>query len=184
VGVTRYNPIYGSLAALPLLLLWMNVGWIVLLIGAEYAYAHQNVDLYELEPDYTGISPRFKKVLTLQILHRMVTRFSNGEEPLSAEQFSQQLEIPVLLVQHILNNLVETSLVSPTETNGSRDPAFQPSSDIHRWTIRHIIDALERHGVNRLPIAETETLKSIIRAVEELSSEMNRSEANRLLMNL
>ncbi len=184
VGVTRYNPIYGSLAALPLLLLWMNVGWIVLLIGAEYAYAHQNVDLYELEPDYTGISPRFKKVLTLQILHRMVTRFSNGEEPLSAEQFSQQLEIPVLLVQHILNNLVETSLVSPIETNGSREPAFQPSSDIHRWTIRHIIDALERHGVNRLPIAETETLKSIIRAVEELSSEMNRSEANRLLMNL
>jgi membrane protein len=184
VGVTRYNPIYGSLAALPLLLLWMNVGWIVLLIGAEYAYAHQNVDLYELEPEYTGISPRFKKVLTLQILHRMVTRFSEGKEPLSAGQFSQQLEIPVLLVQHILNELVKTGLVSLTKADGSRDPAFQPSRDIHRWTIRYIIDALELHGVNRLPIAETETLKSIILAVEELTSEMKHSEANRLLMNL
>jgi membrane protein len=184
VGVTRYNPIYGSLAALPLLLLWMNVGWIVLLIGAEYAYAHQNVNLYELEPDYTGISPRFKKVLTLQILHRMVAQFSNGEAPLSAGQISRQLEIPVLLVQHIIRELIDTGLVSQTDTDGSRDPAFQPSSDIHRWTIRHIIDALERHGVNRLPVAETETLKSIIRTVEELTSEMNRSEANRLLMNL
>ena len=184
VGVTRHNPIYGSLAALPLLLLWMNVGWIVLLIGAEYAYAHQNVNLYELEPAYTGISPRFKKVLTLQILHRMVARFSSGEEPMSASQFSRQLEIPVLLVQNILTELVGTGLVSLTDVNGSRDPAYQPSSDIHRWTIRYIIDALELHGVNRLPVAETETLKSIILAVEELSSEMNRSEANRLLMNL
>ncbi len=184
VGVTRNNPIYGSLAALPLLLLWMNVGWIVLLIGAEYTYAHQNVNLYELEPDYTGISLRFKKVLTLQILHQMVTRFSSGDEPLSAKQLSQQLEIPVLLVQHILNELVDTGLVSLANTNGSRDPVYQPSSDIHRWTIRHIIDALELHGVNRLPVAKTETLKSIIQAVEELNSEMNRSKANRLLMNL
>ena len=123
-------------------------------------------------------------MLTLQILHRMVAQFSNGEAPLSAGQISRQLEIPVLLVQHIIRELIDTGLVSQTDTDGSRDPAFQPSSDIHRWTIRHIIDALERHGVNRLPVAETETLKSIIRTVEELTSEMNRSEANRLLMNL
>ena len=108
----------------------MNVGWIVLLIGAEYTYAHQNVNLYELEPDYTGISPRFKKVLTLQILHRMVTRFSSGEEPLSAKQLSQQLEIPVLLVQHILNELVDAGLVSLTDANGSRDPAL-PALERH-----------------------------------------------------
>ncbi len=184
VGVSRYNPIYGSLAALPLLLLWMNVGWIVLLIGAEYAYAHQNVNLYELEPDYTGISPRFRKVLTLQILHRMATRFSSGKDPLSAGQLSRQLEIPVLLVQQILNELIEAGLVSPTDVNSDRDPAYQPSSDIHRWTIRYIIDALERQGVNRLPVAETDTLAAIIRAAEELSSEMAQSKANRLLMDL
>lgn len=184
VGITRNNPIYGSLAALPLLLLWMNIGWIILLIGAEYAYAHQNVDLYEFEPDYTGISSRFKTELTLHILHRMVTRFSKGEVPLSAEQFSQQLEIPVLLVQKILNELFETGLVSTTDSDGSQDPTFQPSSDINRWSIWTIIDALDRHGVNRLPVAEIETLKSIIRAMEELGSEINRSDANRLLMDL
>jgi membrane protein len=184
VGITRYNPIYGSLAALPLLLLWMNIGWIILLIGAEYTYAHQNVDLYEHEPDYTGISPRFKTELTLHILHHMVKRFSKGEEPLSVERFSQQLEIPVFLVQNIMNQLVETGLVSTIDVNGSQDPTFQPSSDIHRWTIWHIIDTLDQHGVNRLPVAETEALKSIIQAVDELSLEINRSEANQLLVNL
>ena len=184
VGITRYNPIYGSLAALPLLLLWMNIGWIILLIGAEYTYAHQNVELYELEPDYTGISPRFKTELTLHILHHMVTRFSKGEEPLSIEKFSQQLEIPVFLVQNIMHQLVETGLVSKINANGSQDPTFQPSSDIHRWTIWHVIDTLDQHGVNRLPIAETEALKSIIQAVDELSLVINRSEANQLLVNL
>ena len=51
VGIALYNPIYGSIAALPLLLIGLNLGWIILLVGAEYSVAHQNVDHFEFEPD-------------------------------------------------------------------------------------------------------------------------------------
>jgi membrane protein len=184
VGVTKFNPIYGSLIALPLVLIWINIGWMILLIGAEYAYAHQNVDLHEFEPDFVNISPHYKKVLTLHILHRMVLRFSKGDDPLNIGQISQQLEIPLRLTQQILGELTAADLVLPTNEAEDREPAYQPSSDIHRWTIKFVTDALEQSGVNRLPIAETDTLKAIESALDELGSVMNESEANRLLLTL
>ncbi|MGB8336160.1 MAG: YihY/virulence factor BrkB family protein [Desulfobacterales bacterium] len=184
VGVTKYNPVYGSLVALPLLLIWINIGWIILLIGAEYAYAHQNVDLHEFEPDFVNISPHYKKVLTLQILHRLVLQFSNGDPPLNTSQISQQLEIPVRLTQQIMGELKAAGLVSLMSVNEDREPAYQPSSDIHRWTIKFVTDALEKRGVNQLPVAQTDTLKAIESALDELGSVMDGSDANRLLLKI
>ena len=184
VGVTKYNPVYGSLIALPLLLIWINIGWIILLIGAEYAYAHQNVDLHEFEPDFVNISPHYKKVLTLQILHRLVLQFSNGDPSLNTSQISQQLEIPVRLTQQIMGELKAAGLVSLMSVNDDREPAYQPSSDIHRWTIKFVTDALEQRGVNQLPVAQTDTLKAIENALDELGSVMDGSDANRLLLKI
>ncbi|MGB8426383.1 MAG: YhjD/YihY/BrkB family envelope integrity protein, partial [Desulfobacterales bacterium] len=184
VGVTKFNPIYGSLIALPLLLMWINIGWLSLLIGAEYAYARQNVDLYEFEPDFADISLHFKKVLTLQILHRLAQKFAAGEKPLDAGAISEQLHIPLRLTQQIVGELAAAGLVSPT--NGSRDhyPAYQPSSDIHRWTIDFITAALEQRGVNRHPLTETDTLQAIEKALAELGAVVAGSEANRRLLEL
>ena len=184
VGVTKYNPVYGSLIALPLLLIWINIGWIILLIGAEYASAHQNVDLHEFEPDFVNISPHYKKVLTLQILHRLVLQFSNGDPSLNTSQISQQLEIPVRLTQQIMGELKAAGLVSLMSVNDDREPAYQPSSDIHRWTIKFVTDALEQRGVNQLPVAQTDTLKAIETALDELGSVMDGSDANRLLLKI
>jgi membrane protein len=184
VGVTRHNPVYGSLVALPLLLTWLYSGWVVLLVGAELAYAQQNVDLHEFEPDFAGISPHRKKVLTLQILHRLVLRFSRGEGPLTAGQISQQLEIPVRVTQRIMADLTAAGLVSPVSGNEDRDPTYQPSSDIHGWTIKFVTDALERRGINDLPVARTDTLAAIENALEELGAVVADSKANRLLLKI
>ena len=184
VGLTRYNPIYGSLAALPLLLVWMHFGWIILLIGAEIAYAHQSVELYEYEPDFKNLSPYFKRVLTLQILHRLVRQFAEGDPPLTTTQISLQLEIPIHLVQQIFADLTDAGLVSHVSTENDDEPAFQPSSDIHRWTVKYVNDRIEARGVNKLPVAETEALKSIENTLSELDNTIARSPANRLLKDL
>ncbi|MFZ0131253.1 MAG: YhjD/YihY/BrkB family envelope integrity protein [Desulfobacterales bacterium] len=184
VGITKYNPIYGSLIALPLLLMWINIGWLSLLIGAEYAYASQNVDLYEFEPDFTDISLHFKKVLTLQLLRRLALRFSMGEKPLSAGQISEQLHIPLRLTQQIIGELAAAGLVSSTNVDQNHDPAYQPSSDIHRWTIKFVTDALEQRGTNRHPLTETDTLRTIEKALAELGAAVEGSEANRGLLKI
>ena len=47
--VTRLNTVYGAVAAIPLFMFWMNIGWFIILFGAELSYAYQNVDNYNIE---------------------------------------------------------------------------------------------------------------------------------------
>ncbi len=49
VFVTRINAIYGAFAAVPLFMIWLNVGWFIILFGSELSYAFQHVDSYNIE---------------------------------------------------------------------------------------------------------------------------------------
>ena len=49
VMVTRLNGIYGAFAAVPLFMVWVNIGWFIILIGAELSYAFQHVDSYNID---------------------------------------------------------------------------------------------------------------------------------------
>ena len=49
VMVTRMNGIFGAFAAVPLFMVWINIGWFIILIGSELSYAFQNVDNYNIE---------------------------------------------------------------------------------------------------------------------------------------
>ena len=186
VGITRYNPVYGSLAALPLLLLWMHFGWIILLVGAELSYAVQNVHHYEYRPDFANISPYFRRVLTLQVLHHIATRFVRGEPPLDAGQISELLEIPIRRVQEILEHLQQSGLVSAVMVSDDADeePAYQPASDVHRWTISFVNHAIDHRGVEEIPATQTETRRAIEAAFDQLARAQKESEGDKKLLDL
>ena len=181
VGVTRLNPIYGSLAALPLLLIWLNLGWNIFLMGAEYSYAHQNVSSYEYEPDFLNISPHFRRLLALQILRLLALRFSRSEPPLRASQISHELEIPIRHVSTILSNLVSCGLVSDVHRQESDEHVFQPASDIHLWTLSYTIAALEKNGVNQIPVGKSEDMRRLEEALAKMGDAMETSPSNTLI---
>ena len=79
VQITSRYAIYGSFAALPLFLLWLQFSWLIVLFGAEISFAHQNAEAYEFEPDCLSVSRSFKNRLSLFIAHRTVKKFINGE---------------------------------------------------------------------------------------------------------
>ena len=47
--VSRMNAVYGVFAAIPLFMVWLNIGWFIILLGSELSYVFQNVDNYPLE---------------------------------------------------------------------------------------------------------------------------------------
>ena len=49
VFVTRLSTVYGAFAAVPLFMVWINIGWYIILIGAELSYAFEHVDNYNIE---------------------------------------------------------------------------------------------------------------------------------------
>jgi len=184
ISVTVQNPIYGSLAALPLLLIWLHLGWTILLFGAEISFAHQNVDMYEFEPDLLKISPYFMRLLSLQVTHLLARRFANGRKPYSASMIAQKLQIPIPLVQRILKNLVASGLVTDVQKDKYAEPTYQPASDIHRWTITFVTDAMESNGVNKLPMVETEEIKSLSNSLQQMAQAVETSPANRLITDI
>ena len=44
VMVAKQSAVYGVLAAIPLFMIWLNIGWSIVLYGAELSYAFQNVN--------------------------------------------------------------------------------------------------------------------------------------------
>lgn len=184
VGMARYNAIYGSFAALPLFLIWIQMSWLIVLFGAEFSFAYQHADTYDFEPDRRYISPAFKKLLSLQISHLIISKFLKAAPPLSAIDISKTLQIPIRLLQQILDELVEAGILSDTRVKKNDEISYQPARDINAITINSVIKALEQKGVNNIPIAQTAEIKHLSEALKTLNDEIETSQANRLLKDI
>jgi membrane protein len=184
VGVAKYNAIYGSFAALPLFLIWIQLSWLIVLFGAEISFAYQYVDTYEFDPDNRLISSGFRRLLSLQISRLVISRFLNAQSPLSADNISRVLEIPIRLTQQILKELVEASILSCAETQKNKGVSYQPARDINTITINSVIEALEQNGVDDIPVAQTAELGYLSQALKMLNEEIEKSPANRLLKDI
>jgi membrane protein len=106
-GITKLNAIYGSFAAVPLFIIWLQYSWLTILLGAELAFANQNISNYEFEDEALGISNYHKKAISLIIMNIVIKRFAAGEKPVSASDIALQLKIPMRLVRELLQTLKE-----------------------------------------------------------------------------
>jgi membrane protein len=184
VGVAKYNAIYGSFAALPLFLIWIQLSWMIVLFGAETSFAYQYVGTYEFEPDGRPVSPAFKKLLSLRISCLVISRFFKAEPPMSAFNIAKALEIPIRLAQQILDELVEARILSDTEGKKNKEVSYQPARDINTITINSVIEALEQKGDANIPIAQTPELSRLSESLKTLNEEIEKSSANRLLKDI
>ena len=184
ISTAKFNAIYGSLAALPLFLMYLQISWWIVLFGAELSFANQNVDTYEFEPDSLKVSPRYKKLLTLQIIHLLIKRFENGDPSPIDSQISKQLHMPIRLVHVILSRLVKSGLVSEIKTKSNKEFAYQPARDINQLTIQSVLQALDHEGIEDIPVAKTEDYEALSEALQDFSEAMERLPANKLLKDI
>lgn len=181
VGVSRYNAIYGSFAALPLLLMWMQVSWLVVLFGAEISFANQNVEQYEYESESLNMSIYNRKLVTLYIAHLLIKNFEAGIPPYTARQISNELKIPIRLVREILYELVDISIVSATKTRSAKETAYQPAIDIHKISIKYLVDKLEHRGMDVLIARHGDEIEKLTRIIESFNVAVEKSTENKLI---
>ena len=184
IGVANYNAIYGSFAALPLFLVWIQLSWLIVLFGAELSFAHQNVGTYEFEPDCLRASYSFKRLLALRIVNLLIKNFCKGEKSWTATQLSQALEIPIRLVRKLLYDLTESGIVAETCEDSSREASYQPAQCTDRLTIKYVTDALEACGSEDIPVEESKELQKLSDCLKSLSDTAEKSPANILLKEL
>lgn len=184
IGVAQYSAIYGSFAALPLFLIWVQYSWFIVLFGAELAFANQHVDHYELETEIQGISMRYKKVLSLLIANRVVCNFVEGKPALTAEELASKLDLPVRLVRNIIFEFTETGIFSELRTDMEKDVAYQPALSETKLSVRYILDKLDRHGVNDMPIHHTQELENIQHLIDDFDRVLDENKGNVLVKDI
>jgi membrane protein len=145
--ITRYNAIYGTFAAIPLMLLWLQMSWFIVLIGAEVSYAAQNVRNFSFEKETRNISRRYRDFFTLLITSAIVQRFADEKLPLTAEQLSLRCKVPARLTSDILDELLELRIISVTPSpHDERVMAYQPAIDINLITVNGLMSKLDKRG--------------------------------------
>jgi membrane protein len=184
VGVSRYGAIYGSFLAIPLFLVWLQLSWLIVLLGAELSFAYQNIEKYEFEFEALKIPPEKKRLVTLLILHQIIKGFMNGNPPLSASQISHILEIPIRLVRDILFDLNESGLIAETTTESPKERAFLPAIDINMLTISFIQNKLDMHGQELSIAGNNKDLINLMAVRSDLFKAMEKSPSNKLLKDI
>jgi membrane protein len=184
IGVTKYNAIYGSFAAVPLLLIWIQMSWLIILVGAEISFAIQNVNMYQSEIDSLHISWRSKKRLGLLIAWKVIRNFSAGLAPMTAAEIAVELGMPVRLVRQVLSELAGEGIFSKTETGKGQDSAFQPACDIDFFTVKCVLDTLEKLGSDSVPVNDSPQFARLTAIMDSFGDAMENSPENMLLRDI
>lgn len=181
LGASSYNAIYGSFAALPLFLIWLQLGWFIVLLGCELAFYIQNYEAYRHNGKFSKLSLALQKNLGLQVMHMLVSDFAKGRKAASADAIAKQLTLPLSVVKLSLMSLLDSGLIVELKGEQSDDNRYQPAYDIHQMTVAAVVNALEYAGANQLADADLEPFASL---QKEWLSQFEQSDNNRLLIDI
>ena len=142
--VVNASKIYGSLALVPLLMVGLYTVWVIVLFGAQVAYAFQNRESYLQERLAENVNQRGREFVAFRLMTCIGQRFERGLPPPTTQEISRELGIPSKLVQQVLQTLLAARLV--VEVAGL-EHAYAPARPLEAINAHHILIAMRAtHG--------------------------------------
>ena len=126
---------------------------------------------YEFAADCASLSNRFKRTVALLMAQHCVKAFVHAQSAPTAEAIAHELEIPIRLVHSTLLELTEARILAEIRASDGEMVAYQPGCPLDQLTVAKTLAALDRHGEDALPLAESPTLdklREITRKFDEI----------------
>lgn len=151
--LSSYNAIYGSFAALPLFMLWVQISWTICLFGAELSYTNQNLEDFAFLAKTDDISHRYRLLMSALLLNKICKRFAEGRKPYTALELKLETNIPIRVTTDLLNSMVKVNLISENLCgNNGEEHIYQPAEALANITVGALVDRLESLGRWKLDI--------------------------------
>lgn len=167
ISASSYGAIYGSFAALPLFLIWLQISWLILLGGAELAFEIEN-DLFLPFRKAITIS---KKAAALLITYRCIEAFVKGSPPHTERSLAHELGISLTPLHSILDALLHFRILSPI-SYGTKVTAYQPAKAINTITLSQVCEAMDKNDEFQASVDET----SCFRKIQDYLGQIERTE--------
>jgi len=137
--VVSSSKIYGSLGLVPVFMIGLYFSWLILLFGAQVAYAFQNRVTYLEERQVENINQRGREFIALRLMTTIGQKFDGGEAPPTASVLGEELSVPTRLARQILQTLISARLV--VETAGL-ETAYLPARPLEDISCHDILQAM------------------------------------------
>lgn len=134
-----YSQIYSGLAVIPLFLVGMYFSWLILLFGAQVAYAYQNRQSYLQEKQAEGVSQRGREFVALRVVTLIAQHFLRGEKPPGVNTIASALGVPSRLVSRLVQPLLEAKLIVEVL---DREVLYSPARPLDQITAHDVLHAL------------------------------------------
>lgn len=169
VGVTRYNAIYGTMAALPIFMVWIYVSWVCVLLGLELSYTWQNLRSLRREAGMGEVSYASREFVGLSLLLLIAEDFYFGARPRSREDLAEELDLPPRLTQRVLGDLVRLGFLSEIRDGKQDVAAYQPGREPETLTLETVVKALREDGESCIGAPPKKVVAVVARLEEALT---------------
>lgn len=174
LGITNMNAIYGAFAGLPISLFWLQVNWVIVLLGAEISFAYQNVRTYVHESQLRNLTFSTRLHLAHYIVHEVCRVYRDDDGSWQALAFQHQYNVPIRLLRTVIHDLTEGKVLLEVEGGGlvpARDPATLSLRDVEKALygtcsdyIANLNDRIEAPSLDMRQATEEAFLESLAKA--------------------
>lgn len=185
IYVSKYNAIYGSFAFLPLMLIWLQLSWLLLLSGCGLTYALQNVFAYNFFGNLTTVAESYFRKVLLVVTAVIYRRFHLGLPAPTRNTLSMTYGLPIRLVSNISDKLQKAGLIQLNESHeGKDDPGMIPTTDTDRIMVKDVVARVESSGMKDFIPEFNTTYRQALEELNDISERMYEAAGDKLIRDL
>ena len=145
-SISSYNVIYGTFAAIPLFLAWMQTSWLIVLVGSEISFAYQNIDRYDQERLVSSMDNDHRRKVLLATMLSIVKNYLKDQKAVGAEEIATELNLSVRIIRDMVFELEKAGLIVAIKDNKERKiDLYIPAKDVHSIKVSEVLDAIEKN---------------------------------------
>lgn len=174
--VVTNSRIYGSLGMVPVFMVGLYFAWLIMLFGAQVAYAFQNRRTYLQERQAESVHQRGREFVALRLAVAVAARFRTGAPPAPLTALADEVGVPTRLAGQLLRAMTKAGLLAEVTAG---EAAFVPARPLNQLTVQDVLQAI-RSGAGMDVATRDDAARAVVREAFERVGEVERGAAQSL----